>query len=494
MARILSIWLPTLPLDRLVRRDDPRTHGPFAIVSENNNAWRLICVNDAAAKEGLTPDLSLTDARAISSDLLTERADPARESGLLRALWRWSDQLSPSSFIDEPDGLVLDITGCAHLFGGEASMAAYARAELSRLRFQNRLAIADTRGAAWSLARFSPDPISNAPPGRTKDALQHLPVDALKVTPAVKHDLKRLGLTTIGQLYSIKTSELARRFGMDLVKTLGCALGLEPEPVTPIRAPAIYAARMSVPEPIGLTADVLSVLERLSSSVCSRLRNDGKGALRFRLTIRCVDTGDYDLAVGFARPCSETGLLIQQFRHPLENFKIGFGADWLRLVAECVEPLHTQQLTLGDKDKAQDATLRMLTTVGNRLGFDRLQMYRQLESHLPEGEFETVEIVDAVETPEWRKTPRKRPLRIFHPPQPLRILTPGRPPGRIEWRGGIYSTFSAEGPERLTAEWWRLDDERTRDYWTIRTNEGPRLWLLNYVGAKTHDWRLAGVF
>ncbi len=494
MARILSIWLPTLPLDRLVRRDDPRTGGPFAIVNEKNNAWRLTCVNDAAAKEGLTPDLSLADARAISPDLLTERADPARESGLLRALWRWSDQLSPSSFIDEPDGLVLDITGCAHLFGGEASMAAHASAELSRLRFQCRLAIADTRGAAWSLARFSPDPISNAPPGQTKDALQHLPVDALKVGSDVKDDLKRLGLTSIGQLYSIKTSELARRFGMELVKALGCALGLEPEPVTPIRAPSIFAARMSLPEPIGLTADVLSVLERLSNSVCSRLRDDGKGALRFRLTIRCVDTGDHDISVGFARPCSATDLLIEQFRHPLENFKIEFGADWLRLVADAVEPLHTQQLTLGERDKAHDATLRMLTTIGNRLGFDRLRMYRPLESHLPEGEFETVEVVDAVDKPVWRKSPRKRPLRIFRPPQRLRILSPGRPPGRIEWRGAIYSTKSAEGPERLTAEWWRPDDERTRDYWTIRTNEGARLWLLNYVGAKTYDWRVAGVF
>ena len=118
MVRVLSIWLPQLPLDRLVRCDDPRLGGAFALTYEVKNALRLTHLNERARHAGLTPGLSIPDARAICPDLLTEPCDKRREMALLRALWRWADQLSPRVALDAPDGLVLDITGCTNLFGG----------------------------------------------------------------------------------------------------------------------------------------------------------------------------------------------------------------------------------------------------------------------------------------------------------------------------------------------------------------------------------------
>jgi len=110
MRRVLSIWLPQLPLDLRVRKGDPRVSASFAIISEIKNAWRLTHLSEAARDAGLSPGLSLPDARAICPQLLTEPSDSVREAALLRALWRWADNLSPWVALDAPDGLFLGLT------------------------------------------------------------------------------------------------------------------------------------------------------------------------------------------------------------------------------------------------------------------------------------------------------------------------------------------------------------------------------------------------
>ena len=490
--RVLSLWLPSLPLDRRVRLGDPRTEGPFAIIAEVKNAWRLTTINAIAANAGVATGATLADARAICPDLLTEPADPVREEALLRALWRWADRLSPSIALDAPDGLILDITGCAHLFGGERDMAVDAMARLADMQIASRIGIADTKGAATALARYGTTSIALAAPGKTKQAIKDLPLRALRIDPDTAMEMARTGLKSIGDLYAFKTSELARRFGLDLLQALGAASGQEPDPVSPAAADPVYAARMTLPEPIGLTADLVAVLERLAGSVCGRLARSQQGARAFRLTVRCVDTGDQFLRVGFSRPCADVGLVLQQFAHPLDNLKVEFGADWFRLLAEDIEPLHPQQTSFGDENKARAATDRVIATLGNRLGFNRVRVFENNDSHLPEREYNSVEAVDRRADLVWTKTPRKRPLRIYEPPERLHLIEPGRPPKKFQWRKSVYASKAAKGPERLTPEWWREGDGRTRDYWTVETVEGPRLWLLNYAREQDRAWYVAG--
>ena len=494
MRRVLSLWLPQLPLDRRVRIGDARIIGPFAIIADIKNAWRLTHVNKWARRAGASEGLSLPDARAICPDLLSEPADETREAALLRALWRWSDRLSPRVSIDPPEGLVLDISGCAHLFGGEGKMARHIRQLLGDMQFHSRIGIADTKGAARALARFGKTSVAIAEPGKTNEALKDLPIAALNVEGDVAHQLARTGFTTIGQLYHVKSSELARRFGLEIISALGCTLGKEPDPVTPAAADPIYAARMTLPEPIGFKSQIDDVLKRLASSVCGRLEAEKKGARRFRLTLRCVDTGDHSLSVGFARPCSEVGSIMQQFSYPLDQMKIEYGADWFRLVAENVEPLHPKQAVLGQEAQEEENTARIISTLGNRLGFDHVRKFRSHDAHLPEREFKSVEAIDNKFDSVWKQCPRKRPLRLYNKPERLRALEHGRPPKRFEWRRESYVTKSAIGPERLTPEWWRNEGIKTRDYWTVQTANGARLWLLTFPGEAEPSWYVAGKF
>ena len=493
MPRILSIWLPQLPLDRRVRLEDPRLSGPFAITCEEQNAWRISHANRLALTAGVRAGQSLADARAICPDLLTAPSDPVREQGLLRALWRWADCLSPRVALDTPDGLLLDISGCAHLFGGEQEMGAHAIARLRDLRILARTGVADTKGAARALARFGDVPVTVAPVGQTAGALSALPIAALDVPEQIRSDLARTGLTHIGQLYAQKSGELARRFGLSLTRALGAATGQAPDPVTPKAADPVYAARMTLPEPIGLVEDLQSVLERLAGRVCERLQADHRGAREFHLTVRCVDTGDHHLSIGFARPCFTAEAVQRQFSHPLSELQIEFGADWFRLSAVRVEPVRLRQMTYGEEAQQEDHRLRLIETLGNRIGFDHVRIFNPRDSHLPEHEFERAEAIQSA--PEkWGISVRQRPLRLFRPPECIRIDIPGRPPKSFTWRRVTFQTRAAQGPERLTPRWHADEDLRTRDYWKVQTEEGRRLWLLAYPGSGREDWFVAGEF
>jgi protein ImuB len=494
MRRVLSIWLPQLPLDLRYRKDDPRVAECFAIISEIKNAWRLTHLSEAAMAAGLSAGLSLPDARAICPDLMTEPSDPVREAALLRALWRWADSLSPWIALDAPDGLFLDITGCAHLFGGEQAMAAHTRERLTDMQITSRIGIADTKGAAWALARFGQSDIKIADAGKTAAALAPLPLEALRLPQKLSSDMRRTGLKRVGQLMEIKRAELARRFGLSLTQSLSSCLGHSPDPVSPKAADPIYAARMTLPEPIGLQADLLGVLERLSMSVCKRLAGDAKGARRYYLTVRCVDTGDHVLHIGFARPTHEQRAVLQQFAKPLDELKVEFGADWFRLEAAHVEPIQPFQISLDQHKQAEDDTSKIISTLGNRLGFDRVRQFMPMQSHLPEREFIHVEAMDRREPVSWTAAPRKRPVRLFKRPERLVTLEAGRPPKRFQWRQSVYATQEAKGPERLTAEWWHSDFGSVRDYWQVQTEDGPRLWLMTYPGTTEPDWFIAGRF
>ncbi len=492
MPRILSIWLPQLPLDRLSRHGDTRLSGAFAITAEERNAWRVTHANGAALKAGVKPGQALADARAICPGLLTEPGDTVREGLLLRALWRWADGLSPRVSLDPPDGLLLDITGCSHLFGGEPDMGQESLIRLADLQIQARIGIADTKGGAQALARFGPDAVNVAAPGDLTQALAGLPIAALALPEKVLTELARAGLSTVAQLQEQKSAELARRFGLHLTQKIDTTLGRAPDPVTPKAADPVYAARMTLPEPIGFLEDLEAVLQRLAAQICGRLDNDQCGARRFQLIVRCVDTGDHHLGIGFARPCSDPDAVLRQFSHPLSQLEVEYGADWFRLVAEHVEPIRLKQTSFGEEAKRADDRLILIETLGNRIGFDHVRVFQAKDSFVPEHEYQQVEAVQA--SSDWTPAPRERPLRLFTPPEYVQVETPGRPPQTFKWRRMAFSSQTAHGPERITPRWFRDEDLRTRDYWKVQTEQGRRLWLLNYPGDGAADWYVAGEF
>ncbi len=495
--RVVSLWFPALPINRLIRKGVVEGAAPFAVVHEEKNALRLLSLTGAARDAGLAQGTALTDARAVVPDLLTRVHEPERDQALLRSLHRWAGKYSPWVALDGDDGLLLDVTGCAHLFGGEEEMLPAMAAELDRLQIEVKLSIADTKQAARALARFGTGQ-EIAETGHTRVVLDQYPVEALLVSAETHASLRRLGFKNIGDVMVPPRASLARRFGMGLVRCLDEMMGASSDPVCPATPRPVFAARMTFPDPIGLLDDVKEGVSRLARQLCQRLEKEQMGARQLKLYVRRADYTAHSELIGLARPSWDRQIILRQFERPLEKIDAGFGIEMLRLSVTMAEPVSYRQLSTRDEAHAQKDVLDdVLSRIGNRVGFDRIGQYAPCESHVPEYAFSLQPIIKGKPSGAWPQVRRRRPLIQFVP-EPTEVITPGRPPAEFAWQRRSYTLHQVRGPERILPEWWRENpDWRSgpRDYWWVETQEGERLWLYNNPGGELpENWFVAGVF
>lgn len=474
----MSLWFPRLASDRVLRACP--TDGPFVLTLKESSANRVYCLNTAAERQGLYRGMSFADARAFCPDLISRPACPDLDAQFLTALHRWALRWCPWVGREGNDGLVLDITGSAHLFGGEATMLATMRHRLTRAGLSVRIGLETTRGAAWALAHFGEGA-----------ALQDLPVEALRLDTETATGLKRMGLRCIGQLAGSPRAPLARRFGPGLLMRLDQALGHQPEQISPEAEPPHYGVRMTLPDPIGLESDVMAAADRLLSRLCDKLRAKEAGARILRLTLRRVDSRAQQVELRLARPMRDSARILPLFQQGVAQVEAGFGIDQVRMEAVRVEPLPTEQITSADtRDPGQLDDL--ITRIGTRIGLESVQRFLPAESHIPERAF--VIASAAYSRPEGGWTSLNlRPVRLFRP-EPIDALG-SQPPKHFRWRRLPMTTARAIGPERIAPEWW-LDDPNwrsgLRDYWHIETLQGRRLWLFHT--PQNPGWFVQGEF
>ncbi|NIZ13469.1 DNA polymerase Y family protein [Phaeobacter sp. HF9A] len=481
--RIVCMWFPRLASDRFLRAQP--VEGPFVVTLKANNADRIYCLNAAAEQSGLERGMSFADARAFCPTVISQPARLDLDARFLTTLRRWAMRYCPWVGYEDRDGLVLDITGAAHLWGGEAEMLADMRSRVARAGLALRLGLADTRGAAWAFAHY----------GQGDQALADLPVAALRLEEKTVTALQRLGLRSIGALSATARAPLARRFGPELMMRLDQALGHISEPTAPESEPPHYAARMSLPDPIGLADDVMGVASRLLSPLCDKLKAQEMGARRLCLTLRRVDQGSQQIELRLAAPMRDPHRILPLFERGVGEVDAGFGIDQIRLEAVVVEPLPVQQISshhAGGGGRAPGQLDDLITRIGTRIGLENIQRFLPADSHIPERAFSIAPAAYSRPETGWT-APRPRPLRLFAP-EPI-AATGSKPPERFRWRRMRLTTGRASGPERIAPEWW-LPDERwrsgVRDYWKLDTREGRRLWL--FYTPQNPGWFVQGEF
>ena len=480
------MWFPRLASDRVLRAR--LADGPFAVTLESGGANRVHCLNRDAERRGLRRGMPFADARALCPDLLSREADPAAERRLLLALRRWAVGYCPWVGLEGGDGLVLDVTGAARLRGGEKPMLSDMRAALARARICARVALADTRGAAWALARSGG---GVAAPGRPLEAIGALPVAALRLDAPSVTLLLRLGLRRIADLEAAPRAPLARRFGPDLLNRLDQALGRRPEEISPMAEPPRYAVRMTLPEPIGLRDDVMAAASRLLEHLCAKLKERDAGARELCLTLRRVDGDDRRARLRLARPMRDPKRILPLLERAAAEVDAGFGIDLARLEATRVGPLPPEQAGAA-AGAAQGRIDDLVTRLGSRIGLDGVVRCLPVDSHIPERGFATAPAAETRPRGGWA-APRPRPLRMF-PPEPVGGAG-AAPPARFRWRGMRLSVGRATGPERIAPEWWRDDagwSAGVRDYWIVETREGRRLWM--FRTPQRPAWHVQGEF
>lgn len=490
--RVVSLWFPRLSSDRVLRARP--IDGPFALTFTQSNANRLYCLNEQAEAAGLHAGMSYSDARAFCPDLQSSVANPQADQRFLATLRRWAMRYCPWVGFEGRDGLVLDITGAAHLLGGEKYAIADMRTRLLRTGITVRIGLADTRGAAWALAHFGEGRtgIGYANAGQTRAKIGPLPIAALRLDKDVCTALQRVGLRHIRDLTTAARAPLARRFGTDVLMRLDQALGDMPEQISPQTEPPHYGVRITFPDPIGLTDDVTAGVERLLGTLCDKLMRHEAGARIVCLFARRVDQDHQQVEVRLARPMRDPARILALLQRGIQTIDAGFGIDQLRLEATQVEPMPVQQIShvAGQREDQLDD---LITRIGTRIGLENIHRFLPADSHIPERSFLTSPAAYAPAGDGAWVNLRPRPLRLF---APERVEgTSAQPPARFHWRRMRLTTGRTSGPERIAPEWWLLDESwrsGVRDYWRVETHQGWRLWL--FYTPQNPSWFVQGWF
>jgi protein ImuB len=524
----------------------------LVVTGKRGNAEVLTAVDDAAERLGLAPGLALAQARAMHPDIDAVPEDAETDAALLESIADWCLRYTPLVACDPPDGLLLDISGCAHLYGGERELVADLGGRLEDAGFAYSLAIAGTIGAAWAAAHYG-EPASHAC-GDERSLLAPLPLSALRLPPATVAGLARVGLKRIGDIADLPRAPLTARFGSEVLRQLDRALGHEHEPLTPRLPVAPYVAEQRFAEPIAREEDVLAITARLARRLQFALERRGDGARRIELTLFRTDGVVRRIAAGTSRPLRDPddirALFVERLAALADALDPGFGFDMARLSVIAAEPHpardQAEWVPVSRPDRAQtykdrtrpnakpvptfaDRVLvqigisggedaaelcRLVDRLSARLGARRVRRLAAQDSHVPELA-DTVlpaQVVQAVNGDagwnafrryrEEAKLP-PRPLRLLARPEPIEAVAevPDGPPLRFRWRRALHEVVAAEGPERIEGAWWSEHGGPARDYFRVEDKSGLRFWLFRAglyrdlaQGAAPPSWFLHGTF
>ncbi|MDP6842741.1 MAG: DNA polymerase Y family protein [Rhodospirillales bacterium] len=562
MKRVISLWLPNFATDRLRRQQtaQPRTprpeNGPLATVTAIHGGQRIAAVNGAARAQGIGPGMALADARALYPTLRVRQVAPDADIRALKRLSAAAMRYTPWVAIDPlggkdsagfsgllgglggDAGLWLDVSGCAHLFGGEDALLADLIGRFEGHGFAARAGVAATPGAAWALARFAETTSYILAPGTEREALGPLPVAALRIGDRAAEALERVGLRRVDDLLKMPRGPLAKRFGRAVLERLDQALGKTGEPISPRRESAIIHARRVFAEPIGRTGDIEAALAGLLGDVAAGLETAGLGARRLDLNLYQVDNSAARVRIGSSRPVRDPGHLARLFRDKMEDFDAGFGVEVMALAAVETARLALRQGELanelasglaGDKGETvtADATARLVDRLAGRLGPGNVTRLSPQASHVPERASREIPVLttkkDRAENGEthpetqdlwpnvWQGPPRRgpRPIQLLAQPMPIEVMAPvpDGPPVLFRWRRRQHRVAAAEGPERIAPEWWQRQgclppgattlEHGTRDYYRVEDEGGKRYWLFReglYRPDRPPRWYLHGFF
>ena len=507
--RFLSLWLMRFATDRIRRQRSAPDPRPLVVTGKRGNVERLTAVDAAAAELGLNPGLALAEARARYPDLAVVAEHPADDRRLLDGLADWCQRYTPLLAVDPPDGLLLDIAGCAHLYGGEPNLLADLLARVGGFGFATRAAIASTIGTAFAAARFAEAGI--IAPGAERTTLAPLPMAALRLPDETVAALRRVGLKRIGDILDLPRAPLAARFGDDVLRQLARALGTEREPLNPLLPVAAYVAEQPFAEPIAREEDVLHVIERLAARLKPMLERRGEGARRIELALFRTDGAVRRIAIATSRavrdPPDVRALYVERLASLADALDPGFGFDLARLSVLVAEPCAPEQIGLDER--ANDADLdRLIDRLSARLGARRVTRLIANDSHIPELAAAAVPAQAGVAPyAGWAAFRRfrtsvelsPRPLRLLAKPEPIEAIAtvPDGPPVRFRWRRAVHEVIAADGPERIEGAWWSEEGGPARDYFRVEDKAGHRFWVFRaglYRSTTQPQWFLHGTF
>lgn len=506
MTRVVSLYLPRWPIDRLRRKSgdaSPQHEAPLVLIGREGRRRVVTALDGAAESLGLRVGMPVAKAQALAPGLMVLDADTRADAEGLEKLALWALQrVSPIVMADPPDGLVIDSTGADHLHGGEAVMLTRIVERLTSSGVEARAAVADTWGAAHAAARFATRSTLIIPPEETAPFLRRLPIVALRLSPDIVAGLCKLGFERVGELMDKPRAPMTLRFGPEIGRRLDQALGLAAEPIEPFRAPEVVEVRRVFGEPIGAAETIARYIGKLVGALCAELEGKGLGARRLDLLIHRVDNTRQAIRVGTAQPVRDPKRLTKLLTEKIETIDPGFGIEVMELAAVVAEPLRDRQAISSLVEEPEADISDLVDVLSNRVGENRLCRFTPVQSDVPERSIACVPPLSAETGATWDGD-WPRPPRLLSRPEPVETmaLLPDHPPVWFTWRDVRRRVRRADGPERVRGEWWLREAEMAtvRDYFAVEDDSGERFWLYRsgdgeHPESGNQQWFLHGIF
>jgi len=495
--RFVSIWFPHLAIDWFELRKPELKKKPFVLVASAHGRMIITAANFLAQKKGIRKGAVLADARAILSSLQYFDDKPTLETQLLQRLAEWCIRFTPIAAIDSSGGIILDASGCCHLWGGDEAYLADITKRLQDRGYTVKAAIADTIGVAWAMARFGNIPVIEK--DKHIDALLSLPPEALRLETETVQRLHKLGLRQIKNLISMPRSALRRRFGPLIIQRLNQAVGTEQEFIEPVYPVEPYQERLPCIEPIARIEGIEIALQRLLQQLCNRLQKEGKGLRTAYFRGYRIDNKAVGVEIATSRASSSVDHLFHLFGLKLSTIEPGLGIELFLLEATKVEDHSPMQEEFWKQNSGLDNNQlsELMDHIAGKMGPNAIHRYLPDEHHWPERSFKRAIALTEEPTTDW-KLDRPRPLQLLSPPEHIEVTAPipDYPPMLFRYKGNLHKIARADGPERIEQEWWIHEGEH-RDYYAVEDEQGCRYWLFrsgHYDAENKPQWFIHGFF
>lgn len=496
--RYVSIWFRHLLTDYLIRKDRELKYIPFVVAGPSHGKMMVLATNALAEDEGVYVGMVLADARALVPQIENFDDKPELAERVLGNLAEWCVRYTPNVAVQSPDCLILDVTGCAHLWGGEHNFLKELVTKLRSFGYDARAAMADTYAVAWAVAHFAKErPL--VPVGGGRAALAKLPPAALNLSDDIVSMLKRLGIRKIETLYDMPAATLNKRFGKEITLRLSYALSVIPEKFVFKPYVEAYIEDLPTPEGVAKAEDISGALEILLEKLCTRLDAEQKGARSLVFTGYRLDGNVETVEIGTNTASRDRHHLYKLFENKLDTIEPALGIELFTLSADQIEDINFDQKGMLDKSVSFDSPniRHLIDTLGNKFDPRRLFRFVPRERHWPEQSLKATTSLSQGDETHWQ-THKLRPIRLLPRPELIEVTAPvpDYPPMLFRFRGKMHRVRKADGPERIEKEWW-IEKGSARDYFRLEDEVGQRYWVFRdgtYQDNANPNWYLHGFF
>jgi protein ImuB len=490
-----AIWFPHLMTDWMLRRQPGLKDQPFVLAGTEKGRRVVQAVNRVARERGAFTGMVVPDCRAMVPDVQVFDCEEGQREKILNALAEWCIRYTPLVALDG-DGLILDASGCTHLWGGEEGYLREIHERFRNFGYHLRTGMTDTIGCAWAVCHFGKN-ATIVPEGKQANALSSLPPAALRLEAATVERLEKLGLKTIGTFMSMPRVALRRRFGQHLLTRLDQALGAEMEMMTPVQPPSPYEERLQCMDPVRTAPGIEVALKTLLEILCQRLNHEGKGLRKCELKCYRLDGNIQKIETGTNRPTRNVSHLFKLLEIKISQIDPDLGIELFILEAPVVEDLSNAQDALWSVSSANEtAVAELADKIIGKIGSEAIRRYLPDEHYWPERSVKAVVSLTEKSACLWR-TDLPRPIHLLPVPEAIEVSVPmpDYPPLLFYYQGMLHTVKKADGPERIEQEWW-IREGLFRDYYCVEDEKGARYWIFRAgdYNSGVPKWYLHGFF